>query len=179
MVSFPFVLSPFFRYELTAVLSLYTLIFILTGKLIVNVISKFEENFKSIIGPLEEISSNSSSKTLKLQTEKYFLEVTIQKCSALEVEAPTRQCCLGVIVKINFIYIICIYLRSLMILLVLVLWMSVYIYLGTFYTKMHTGIIELQLWWHYRTAGVLVVTILHIIMYCVNEGLLLFIHVYW
>jgi len=121
VVSFLFVLSPFFRYELTAVLSLYTIISVLTGKLIVNIISKFEENFKSIIGPLEEISSNSSSKTLKLQTEKYFLEVTIQKCSALEVEAPTRQCCLGVIVKINFIYIICIYLRSLMILLVLVL----------------------------------------------------------
>jgi len=102
-------------------------IFILTSKLILNITSKFQENFKSIIGPLEEISSNSSSKTLKLQTEKYFLEVTIQKCSALEVESPTRQCCLGVIVKINFIYIICIYLRSLMILLVLVLWMSVYI----------------------------------------------------
>lgn len=102
-------------------------ILILTSKLILNITSKFQENSKSIIGPLEEISSNSLSKTLKLQTEKYFLEVTIQKCSALEVEAPTRQCCLGVIVKINFIYIICIYLRSLMILLVLVLWMSVYI----------------------------------------------------
>jgi len=109
VVSFPFVLSPFFRYELTAVLSMYTLIYILTSKLVLYITSEFQENFKSIIGPLEEISSNSSSKTLKLQTEKYFLEVAIQKCSALEVKAPTRQCCLGVIVKINFIYIICIY----------------------------------------------------------------------